>query len=428
MKKFTKLGALLLSVIMCVGCLTGCIGGVADIEVHTDGQIDIVARVGMTEEGIKMMSESGMDSEMGNTAFEYNGVTYYGDVENQHYDTVEAFNAEWSKGTETNTTEIMNLVQTADGFKLTLNAVDTSQFVTETQGMLSAESEEELAQLEEVLKTMVYVLNFKFPYPVSIVSGANEGVSVNGNVASLDIMKMGNISNDLVIVSSKTASSGVDNDELKKLQEELAKEEAAKKAEELKKALEEAQKELEKEIGRIIFEDVPETAWYKDAVYAMAEYGLVTGVGNAKFAPQDTLTYAQFCQILARAQGRETGEQNGYWAYKAIESCRAKGDIIDLGEFTPENYDVPITREAAISGMFRAYGTKLYSEGKVGTSIKETDIPDYDKIDPNYKWDILDAYNSGITNGMDSNRTFNPKGILTRAEICQLFLNAGFVK
>lgn len=428
MKKFTKLGALLLSVIMCVGCLTGCIGGVADIEVHTDGQIDIVARVGMTEEGIKMMSESGMDSEMGNTAFEYNGVTYYGDVENQHYDTVEAFNAEWSKGTETNTTEIMNLVQTADGFKLTLNAVDTSQFVTETQGMLSAESEEELAQLEEVLKTMVYVLNFKFPYPVSIVSGANEGVSVNGNVASLDIMKMGNISNDLVIVSSKTASSGVDNDELKKVQEELAKEEVAKKAEELKKALEEAQKELEKEIGRIIFEDVPETAWYKDAVYALAESGLVRGVGAGKFDPSASLTFAQFCQILANAEGLPTGEANGYWAYKAIESCRNKGYIIDLGTYTPANYDVPMPREAAIAGMFRAKATELYTAGKVGNTIKLEDIPDYMFIDDNYKNDIVDAYNSGITKGIDEKGTCGATLILSRCEICQLFVNAGFVK
>ena len=82
MKKMGKLLALLLCVVMCVGCLTGCMGAIADIQVNEDGSVDVVARMGMTEEGIKMAQESDLGSDMGDTTFEYNGVTYYGGIIN----------------------------------------------------------------------------------------------------------------------------------------------------------------------------------------------------------------------------------------------------------------------------------------------------------------------------------------------------------
>ena len=426
MKKMGKLLALLLCVVMCVGCLTGCMGAIADIQVNEDGSVDVVARMGMTEEGIKMAQESDLGSDMGDTTFEYNGVTYYGEVENQHYDSIDDFNAEWSQGVETNDSEILSLVQTDDGFKLTINAYQTKEFVNVYKGAFNADetSEIDAATMEEILKTMVYVLKFNFPYPVEIQWGSSPAITVDGNTVTFDIMQMGSLASDVIIVSSKNISGTSIDEEQKKLEE-------AKKQAELEKAkveLEKQKAELDLEIGRIIFEDVPDGAWYRDAVYALAESGLVRGVGAGKFDPSASLTFAQFCQILANAEGLPTGEVNGYWAYKAIESCRNKGYIIDLGAYTPANYDVPMPREAAIAGMFRAKATELYTAGKVGNTIKLEDIPDYMFIDDNYKNDIVDAYNSGITKGIDEKGTCGATLILSRCEICQLFVNAGFVK
>ena len=157
MKKMGKLLALLLCVVMCVGCLTGCMGAMVDVQVNEDGSINVVARSGMTEEGIKMAQSEGWNTEVGDSTFEYNGITYYGDLENQYYESVAAFNAEWSQGTEDSDVEILNMQQTADGFKLTINAYQTKEFVSEYQGMLEPEAGEEVdeALLEEILKTMV---------------------------------------------------------------------------------------------------------------------------------------------------------------------------------------------------------------------------------------------------------------------------------
>ena len=60
--------------------------------------------------------------------------------------------------------------------------------------------------------------------------------------------------------------------------------------------------------------------------------------------------------------------------------------------------------------------------------VAPADIPDYDEISNRFKHAVLNAYAYGITNGVDANRTFNPKGELTRAQICQLFCNMGWTK
>lgn len=52
--------------------------------------------------------------------------------------------------------------------------------------------------------------------------------------------------------------------------------------------------------GSAPFRDVPESAWYADAVAAMAELGLVEGDGTGAFHPEETLTNEQMIAVLAR--------------------------------------------------------------------------------------------------------------------------------
>ena len=48
------------------------------------------------------------------------------------------------------------------------------------------------------------------------------------------------------------------------------------------------------------FEDVPEDAWYHDAVQKVAAQGLMVGVGNNLFDPGKPVTRAELAQVLAR--------------------------------------------------------------------------------------------------------------------------------
>lgn len=52
--------------------------------------------------------------------------------------------------------------------------------------------------------------------------------------------------------------------------------------------------------GSSRFTDVADGAWYSGAVNAMAELGLVQGVGDGRFLPDDPLTWEQLCAILSR--------------------------------------------------------------------------------------------------------------------------------
>lgn len=49
------------------------------------------------------------------------------------------------------------------------------------------------------------------------------------------------------------------------------------------------------------FTDVPRNSWYADGVNAIAELGLVNGVGDGKFAPDRIVTQEEFLTILGRA-------------------------------------------------------------------------------------------------------------------------------
>lgn len=48
------------------------------------------------------------------------------------------------------------------------------------------------------------------------------------------------------------------------------------------------------------FADVPKGSWYASSVNAMASLGLVSGVGNGKFAPNATMTQEEFITVLGR--------------------------------------------------------------------------------------------------------------------------------
>lgn len=55
--------------------------------------------------------------------------------------------------------------------------------------------------------------------------------------------------------------------------------------------------------GEQHFSDVPAGAYYKDAVAWASQFGVVTGMGNGKFAPNDNITREQLAVILYRFAG-----------------------------------------------------------------------------------------------------------------------------
>ena len=104
MKK-TKIVSLLMAMVMCCSLLTGCMGAVADVQINKDGSGVATVSAGMTKDALDMMaSMENIDPATGEsvaveadlseyTKFEYNGVTYYGEVETEKFANVDEFNA-----------------------------------------------------------------------------------------------------------------------------------------------------------------------------------------------------------------------------------------------------------------------------------------------------------------------------------------------
>ena len=359
--------------------LTGCMGVINEVGLNPDGSGAVTAMGGYTAEGRERMAcNEGEEAPDLNTMekFTHNGYEYYGTVETHAFETVAELNELLSSTQEDGSTHRTVLFELLDNGDITVDILvaPAEEEKTETEEM-DAETK---AAYDQLMAAMAMVYRYSLPYRVVQTAGASDGVVIEGKRLTVDYM-------------------------------------AAQKA-----ATEETHyRFLASPTNTLTFTDVAGEAWYYNAVTALAEGGLVAGMGNDLFAPDNTLTRAQFCQILARAKKLPTGSANNYWAYNAIDSCLKAGYITEDGAITPEAFDAPITREAAVAAMYLAKKDEVESAGEITAEM----IPDFDEISEAYRDNILAAYNCGITTGMDASRTFAPKSTLTRAQVCQLFYN-----
>ena len=380
-----KMIALILTLVMCCTLMTGCVGEIATVKIEPNGSGTIDMQFGFTDEAIETMVALGTDpKEIEHyKPFVYNGVTYYGETISQKFANVSEFNTlmNGNMGLET-----QDVVENMGAFNLFKNEHGAFTFVLNLSnpensiGVDTTEyTEEEIAILTE---NMQIIFTLVFPANVTQFAGDKNGVTINGNTLKLDFLKLSeNETIEYVFVTGDAST--------------------------------------------IVFKDVSENHWANRAIYSLAYGGLVAGVGDNNFSPDTPLTRAQFYQILARATGLKVGEAHDYWAYTAIESCKNFGFIlksVDLENFNPAEFDKPITREEAVAALTIAtdYGENIIKDY---IPMDFTMIPDFNDIDEDYLTQVTLGYIYGITSGVDSNRTFNPKGNLTRAQGCQLFYN-----
>ena len=154
--------------------------------------------------------------------------------------------------------------------------------------------------------------------------------------------------------------------------------------------------------------------WAKIDISTLISLEVVSGVGNNKFAPNDTLTVEQFIKLIIKSMGYKVEEPMGtYWAKPYIQLALDE-KLITEGEY--KAYNVPITREQMAKLL---YNTAM----KVDKDPYNADlfayytkaIKDYNSVGNSYKQSVLGSYTMGLLAG-DSSSKFNPKSNLTRAE------------
>ena len=175
------------------------------------------------------------------------------------------------------------------------------------------------------------------------------------------------------------------------------------------------------------FYDVPNDAYYYEAVKWAAENGITGGVGNSLFAPNQPCTRAQIVTFLWRAAGSPvvnylmpfTDVDEGAYYAEAVRWAASTGIVTGLTETTFGANGV-CTRAQVVTMLYRFAKAQGMDTTQGGMAIREFD--DFDSV-PAYALEAMDwAVNTGVFKG-DNNRLL-PQNACTRAQIVTLLRRA----
>lgn len=171
------------------------------------------------------------------------------------------------------------------------------------------------------------------------------------------------------------------------------------------------------------FKDVRETDWFYDAVKFVSENGLMIGTGTDTFGPELSVTRGMLVTILHRLENRPQAANGNFtdvreddYYYDAVAWAKQNGIVlgIDQTRFCPNEN---ITREQFAAILYRYFLYKNFEAEDMGVDLSEFEdndlISDY----------ALSAMEWAVGKGLIKGRgevTLAPKGNATRAETAMI--------
>lgn len=164
------------------------------------------------------------------------------------------------------------------------------------------------------------------------------------------------------------------------------------------------------------FTDVKPENWFYKSVVEARRLGLIKGVGNNQYAPQRTITNAEYLTVLVRLVYGEVEESKGgqHWATNYVQKAKELGIISANDEIS---LNAGITRQDMIAFTCRALGIEPADTSQI---IFE----DIKAEDAGY---INAAFNEYLTEGVGRSketglRVFGYDRTSTRAELATMIL------
>ena len=168
------------------------------------------------------------------------------------------------------------------------------------------------------------------------------------------------------------------------------------------------------------FYDVPNDAYYYEAVKWAAENGITGGIGNGLFGPNQPCTRAQIVTFLWRAAGSPEPKAMSSFSDVSADSYYAKAVAWAVengittgtgdGKFSP---DATCTRAQSVTFLFRAIGKLVDSKAEFSDVL----------TDSYYANAVAWAVENGVTNGIGDG-LFGPDNSCTRAQIVTFLFRA----
>ncbi|MDO4287281.1 MAG: InlB B-repeat-containing protein [Eubacteriales bacterium] len=184
-----------------------------------------------------------------------------------------------------------------------------------------------------------------------------------------------------------------------------------------------------KEAASSAYTDVRTDHWFYDAVNFVTDRGYFYGIDEGIFGPKINMNRAMFVTVLGRIDGVDVSQYQGS-SFSDVKADSYYGPYVEWasqngivsgygnGKFGPND---SITREQMASIMMR-YCRYL----GIDTSIENADwmdrYTDSDKISSYAKDSVAWAVGTGLMLGM-SNTTIDPKSNATRAQVAQIIKN-----
>lgn len=173
------------------------------------------------------------------------------------------------------------------------------------------------------------------------------------------------------------------------------------------------------------FVDVPQNSWFADYVSYVYNNGLMDGVGNNRFDPNGTMTRGMVATILYRAAGSKdveyrqefTDVTEGLWYSNAVIWAADMGIVNGMGDgtFRPNQ---SITRQELTTMLYRYAGSPV-SSGSYSSFKDQTDVAAF--AAEATQWAVENGILGGYADG-----TLRPAANVSRAEAAKMltiFLN-----
>ncbi len=185
---------------------------------------------------------------------------------------------------------------------------------------------------------------------------------------------------------------------------------------------EEEPEEIPEEVPAISFPDVKEGDWYYDAVSFVCNEGLFNGTGNG-FEPNGKMTRAMLVTVLYRLGGEQTAEASAFddvkagdWYFDAVNWAASKGIVKGVNEyaFAPNE---SVTREQLATILYRFAASK-------GEDTEGSDISTFADADTVSSY-AIDAISFAVARGIVTGKgegILAPRDTATRAEVATMLM------
>ena len=162
------------------------------------------------------------------------------------------------------------------------------------------------------------------------------------------------------------------------------------------------------------FADTSKT-WAKDTIAQVSARGIMVGLAEDKFAPEKTVTKAEFAAALLNVIGKADPNAKD-WKTSSVAAANQLG--FGANFLSDKTADKAITREEMAYMMAKAYALKAEFELQAST----LNFKDAKNVNKALQGEVAKAQELGLVKGM-ADGNFKPASTGTRAEAAQMLLN-----